>query len=592
MKTADEGGEESFVDQMSNKSHDSIISDNPHDMEDSASNPSSVDLLRHKGEVGSSNSKYSSVETMPLSPRLSDAKLLYRGTSPLSSRGDNEFVMYSDSDDGASQSSLDLRNEEEPMGSSSSPSSPSSPSSSSAAAAAFAKRNINQQLRKWARSLSSSDDEEEEEMEEEEEEAVDEDDEDDAGEINVSQITPTSSSKTKKVPPEKELAALETPKMKTDLAANETPRRRKSSTPTSRTSSRRRRSRKSESESLPETEDTPKLRKSRRKSKDTKEPRELKEASEKSHRSFDKPGTGYTSMPPSGKVFRNLLILEESMREQVRQQRAMRRKYLIFLSILCSIIAALTHHLFILDASVSSRGTLRLTLQFLLISTIMTLLLYHLSGEYQKTIVLPRKFLSSTNKGLRQLNVRLVKIKTPFADKVTDLIREVSLSTVIYCLWLFHLISPSSIQNRNSKIEVFLVTFQSQCQPRIGIADVKLLLNARVFNIDIREGWEIYRSEFWINEGVRRRNNLLTFITGSKYEKSKLVKRRKRKSSSIPPQSIPSKLSEQNLMKLSAGFQDTTTTTATATNTSGNDESSGGGFSRSGSPLKYEASNS
>ena len=56
-------------------------------------------------------------------------------------------------------------------------------------------------------------------------------------------------------------------------------------------------------------------------------------------------------MPTSGKVFRNLLILEESLRQQVIQQRAMRRKYLTFLSILCSIIAALSHHLFIMDNS-------------------------------------------------------------------------------------------------------------------------------------------------------------------------------------------------------------------------------------------------
>ncbi|EGW33379.1 uncharacterized protein SPAPADRAFT_60731, partial [Spathaspora passalidarum NRRL Y-27907] len=137
-----------------------------------------------------------------------------------------------------------------------------------------------------------------------------------------------------------------------------------------------------------------------------------KEPSERSRSDFI-PGTGYTSVPATGKVFRNLLILEESLREQVIQQRAMRRKYLTFLALLCSIIASLIHHLFILDPSVSSTGTTRVILQFLLLASIITLILYHLSGEYQKTIVLPRKFLSSTNKGLRQLNVRLVKIKTP-----------------------------------------------------------------------------------------------------------------------------------------------------------------------------------
>lgn len=173
--------------------------------------------------------------------------------------------------------------------------------------------------------------------------------------------------------------------------------------------------------------------------------------------------------------------------------------------------------------------------------------------------MLPRRFLSLTNQGLRQLNVRLVKIKTPFFDKLTDLIREILLAIVNFNLSVFHKLSPESIQNKNSKIEVFLVTCQSQCQPRIGVTDVKLVLNARVFNTDIREGWEMYRSEFWINEGIRRRNNMLSFISGSPVAKPVGLKRRKRKSenndSSIKPKSIPASLSEQNLQVLSSGFE-------------------------------------
>lgn len=266
-------------------------------------------------------------------------------------------------------------------------------------------------------------------------------------------------------------------------------------------------------------------------------------------------GTGYTSMPTSGKVFRNLLILEESLRQQVIQQRAMRRKYLTFLSILCSIIAALSHHLFIMDNS--STGTLRVILQFCLLATITTLLLYHLSGEYQKTIVLPRRFLSLTNQGIRQLNVRLVKIKTPFVDKVTDFIREILLAIINFDLNIFHKLFPGCIQNKNSRIEVFLVTCQSQCQPRIGVTDVKLVLNARVFNTNIREGWEMYRSEFWINEGIRRRNNMLAFCNDSGATKNVSLKRRKRKSvTPNKPQPVTATLSEQNLQKLSQGFDD------------------------------------
>lgn len=442
---------------------------------------------------GSSNSSPMSLHEPLKSPRLTISHL--HNNSIPSSTNYNDFVMYSDSDDIASQSSLDLQNDE-----------------------SKSRRDIQNQLKKLARSHSSDEDEDI--------------DEDEINVININKEESQNDSTSNK-------GSNSAVHLKPTFAVDETPKRKRSST-SSRNSSPLRRA------ISPSPDETPSKRASKLRSKIR---RRLKEPSEKSHKSLDKSGTGYTSMPPSGKVFRNMLILEESLREQVIQQRAMRRKYLIFLALLCSIIAGLAHHLFILDASVSSTGTTRLILKFFLISTVITLLLYHLSGEYQKTIVLPRKFLSSTNKGLRQLNVRLVKIKTPLADKITDLIRELSLFVVNFGLEFFHKISPSSIQNKDSKIEVFLVTCQSQCQPRIGVTDVKLLLNARVFNVDIREGWEIYRSEFWINEGVRRRNNLLSFINGAKLEKKQQLKKRKR-TSSTPTHSVPSKLSEENLLKL------------------------------------------
>ncbi|KAI5970439.1 SPO7 [Candida margitis] len=467
---------------------------NSSELNQNQSNSSSLDIpnASESYSPGSSNTSATSLPEHPKSPRLT---ISHVHNIPSSSY--NDFVVYSDSDDIASQSSLDLQHND-----------------------SKSRLDIGNQLKKLVRSHSS-----------------DEDEDEDEDEINV--IHSEKADLQHESTPSKTIHS--TVPLKSGFEVEETPKSKRSST-SSRSSSPLRRT------MSPSPEDTPSKRTSKSRGKIR---RRSKEPSEKSHRSLDKSGTGYTSMPPSGKVFRNLLILEESLREQVIQQRAMRRKYLIFLAILCSIIAGLAHHLFILDPSISSTGTTRLILKFFLISTVITLLLYHLSGEYQKTIVLPRKFLSSTNKGLRQLNVRLVKIKTPLADKITDLIRELSLLVVNFALSISHSISPNSIQNKDSRVEVFLVTCQSQCQPRIGVTDVKLLLNARVFNVDIREGWEIYRSEFWINEGVRRRNSLLSFVNGAKLEKKQQLKRRKRTSSS-PPQSIPSKLSEHNLLKLAS----------------------------------------
>lgn len=277
------------------------------------------------------------------------------------------------------------------------------------------------------------------------------------------------------------------------------------------------------------------------------------EASEKSHNYIS---SGYTSTPGTGKVFRNLLILEESLRQQVFQQKALRRKYLTFMAILCAIITSLTHYLYIADNPQTSLSPIRVILTFILLALLVTLCLYYLSGEYQKTIVLPRKFLSSTNKGLRQLNIRLVKIKTPLVDYLADLIRELVLNTTLLLLNLLHKLDPTSIENKNSKLEVLLVSIQLRCQPRTGIADVKLILNARVFNTDIREGWELYRSEFWTHEGIRRRNNFLTFITGGNEEiahKERLLKREKRERrdrKKLNPGNPIDKLNNENLQHL------------------------------------------
>lgn len=239
------------------------------------------------------------------------------------------------------------------------------------------------------------------------------------------------------------------------------------------------------------------------------------EISDKSARSkTEYVSSGYTLTPATGKIFRNLLLLEENLRQQVIQQRAMRRKYLTFLAILCSLSASIAHQLYFVEKTPT--GTKRVILQFSLLALLVTLMLYHLSGEYQKTIVLPRRFLSSTNKGLRQFNIRLVKIKIPLSDSIIDLVREMSLFVVNLLLISFHRLNPAMIQNRDSKLEVFLVSCQLQCQPRIGITDVKLVLNARMFNTDIREGWELYRSEFWIHEGVRRRTSMMAFADEKK----------------------------------------------------------------------------
>lgn len=280
-------------------------------------------------------------------------------------------------------------------------------------------------------------------------------------------------------------------------------------------------------------------------------------ASEKSYRSEGYMASGYALTPAAGKIFRNLLILEESLRQQVIQQKTLRRKYLTFLAMLCSLIASISHHLYFAPQTAASR----VVLQLILVALCVTLVLYHLSGEYQKTIVLPRRFLSSTNKGLRQLNVRLVKIKTSFADSLADLVREFMLFLCTMGLKSLHTVFPSAHNNPNFKLEVWLVAAQLRCQPKFGLNDVKLSLMPRSFSTDIREGWELYRNEFWINEGMRRRKNMISFAEKQEEEKKPVKKERKERRTKRKGSAhvLPCPLNEENLKVLGSMSPDSIT---------------------------------
>lgn len=103
------------------------------------------------------------------------------------------------------------------------------------------------------------------------------------------------------------------------------------------------------------------------------------------------------------------------------------------------------------------------------IITFMTLVLFYMTGEYTRTISRPRKFLVTANKGIRQLNVRLVKVKARAFNRILGCLR-----------------------------------WKQRCAYRCGVEHVKLVLNPRVFSTASREQWELYRNQFWDLESVRR----------------------------------------------------------------------------------------
>lgn len=247
---------------------------------------------------------------------------------------------------------------------------------------------------------------------------------------------------------------------------------------------------------------SPKTPKNRRDSQSTQSPGNNTSSRSRS-RGKRKLSKAKDDLPPAANIFKNLLIMEESLRQQVSAQRALRHKYLLFLTILFSLLAVCCYNLFM--RLQQPTGYVRVSYQFVSLIIVVTLFLYYISGEYHRTIVLPRRFLSSTNKGLRQLNVRLTKVKTPLSDRLIDSIRY-SLHMVASMLqWGLDSTGPLKHLRLSQYVQSLILALENRAQPRVGATEVKLVLNPRIFGTSIRENWEMYRNEFWAREGARRR---------------------------------------------------------------------------------------
>lgn len=228
-----------------------------------------------------------------------------------------------------------------------------------------------------------------------------------------------------------------------------------------------------------------------------------------------------SSISPASKIFRNLLILEDGFRQQAREQRRLRWQYTAFYSTLMGIAGFVVYELYFTQAFIpieenhyhwpgtttknhhTSHNTslYRFILQMTLVFVIITVFLFYISGQYRRTIILPRRFFNSSNKGIKQFNLKLVKVHSSWDEKFTDLVRFISENVALIQLYILKRI----FKMNDNVVTQFWENVKIRAQPRIGAVDVKLVLNPRAFTAEVREGWEIYRDEFWAREGARRR---------------------------------------------------------------------------------------
>lgn len=168
-------------------------------------------------------------------------------------------------------------------------------------------------------------------------------------------------------------------------------------------------------------------------------------------------------------VFRNLLIMEEALRVEYTQLRFTRRKYTLFVVLLIASTLYFSYTIFV-DPSIYR--VIHFFNRLSLMISLVTLVLFYISGSYSKTLVHSRKFIHNANKGLLGFNVKLVKIPPTWTERFLDIFWKPAYST-----------RPGSV--------------------------VKIVLSPKAFNPDTVDGWEIYRQEYWNREFERSKKKAI-----------------------------------------------------------------------------------
>ncbi|KAK9485234.1 Sporulation/nuclear morphology [Lipomyces starkeyi] len=236
-------------------------------------------------------------------------------------------------------------------------------------------------------------------------------------------------------------------------------------------------------------------------------------------------------------IYRNMLILEESLRSQYIALRLRRYKYTLFCGLLVLWTVYFYYGVFIWY---SVYAYVHLFHKLCLMIGVVTLSLFYLSGLYSKTMVYPRKFLSNTNKGLRQFNLKLVSTHSSTSQALLGATTR-ALKIAFYRIWYrpqppppsHHTDSTSSMthsaqahhsqqashrRRSSSNSSSHKPTLPSKASAArlpyyhyyyyhhkpLGGDVVKLVMLPKAFSAEFREGWEVYRQEYWEKENEKR----------------------------------------------------------------------------------------
>lgn len=220
------------------------------------------------------------------------------------------------------------------------------------------------------------------------------------------------------------------------------------------------------------------------------------------------PRDSHPSSPPQ--IYLNLLILESSLRLQYLSLRARLRLHLLLLAALIAWILTFTYLLYFRPREDGSGvggsvyWVLETTYKLAWGGGVVTACLVYFTGLYDRGIRWPRKFTSTTNRGLRQFNLKIIIVRQSFLRELIGYFtagwwgesKRVNFQPV-----------PKDIEATAPK------EHWTGHAARHGVVEedlapagdvLKLLLLPKPFSPDFREGWETWRMEYWEKENARR----------------------------------------------------------------------------------------
>lgn len=255
----------------------------------------------------------------------------------------------------------------------------------------------------------------------------------------------------------------------------------------------------------------------------------------KNPRSLQDPTSLLPSSPPQ--IYLNLLILEASLRSQYLTLRARRRQNTFVLTLLAIWILFFTYLLWLRPREDgkgiggSQYWLIDMSQKLCFITGMVTLLLFWATGQWERGVRWPRRWIGIANRGLRGMNAKIVVIRGPWWQELASWL--VFMRPFSGGLWggetggsSYHFISlaheKGASKREHHHTDSAADTAFSAGRPRHRIIGedgkeyaeediapggdyIKLLLLPKPFTPDFRAGWEVFRQEYWERENERRR---------------------------------------------------------------------------------------